>query len=311
MEKDSEEKDSVILKGKSLSMEDIQNRIFTIRGAQVMLDRDLAIQYQVATKALNQAVKRNVRRFPERFMFQLTKEELEDWKSQIVTSNIYTKEEVDALKMSARRCPYAFTEQGVAQLSAVLHSDVAVDASVRIMDAFVAMRRFIKINAGLFQRVERLEHQQLLTNKRIDLVLDKFEEFSPSVTTEQLFQSGCVWDAYMFMCDLIRSAEKRVILVDNFVDERVLTMLDKRNKGVIAEVYTRYYEQMKLDFDKHNQQYEPISYVQLPHAVHDRYLIVDDVVWLLGTSVKDMGRSLCTIIKVGFSAEQILQMVNK
>jgi hypothetical protein len=311
MEKDSEEKDSVILKGKSLSMEDIQNRIFTIRGAQVMLDRDLAIQYQVATKALNQAVKRNVRRFPERFMFQLTKEELEEWKSQIVTSNIYTKEEVDALKMSARRCPYAFTEQGVAQLSAVLHSDVAVDASVRIMDAFVAMRRFIKINAGLFQRVERLEHQQLLTNKRIDLVLDKFEEFSPSVTTEQLFQSGCVWDAYMFMCDLIRSAEKRVILVDNFVDERVLTMLDKRNKGVIAEVYTRYYEQMKLDFDKHNQQYEPISYVQLPHAVHDRYLIVDDVVWLPGTSVKDMGRSLCTIIKVGFSAEQILQMVNK
>jgi hypothetical protein len=311
MEKDSEEKDSVILKGKSLSMEDIQNRIFTIRGAQVMLDRDLAIKYQVATKALNQAVKRNVRRFPERFMFQLTKEELEEWKSQIVTSNIYTKEEVDALKMSARRCPYAFTEQGVAQLSAVLHSDVAVDASVRIMDAFVAMRRFIKINAGLFQRVERLEHQQLLTNKRIDLVLDKFEEFSPSVTTEQLFQSGCVWDAYMFMCDLIRSAEKRVILVDNFVDERVLTMLDKRNKGVIAEVYTRYYEQMKLDFDKHNQQYEPISYVQLPHAVHDRYLIVDDVVWLLGTSVKDMGRSLCTIIKVGFSAEQILQMVNK
>ncbi len=311
MEKDSEEKDSVILKGKSLSMEDIQNRIFTIRGAQVMLDRDLAIQYQVATKALNQAVKRNVRRFPERFMFQLTKEELEEWKSQIVTSNIYTKEEVDALKMSARRCPYAFTEQGVAQLSAVLHSDVAVDASIRIMDAFVAMRRFIKINAGLFQRVERLEHQQLLTNKRIDLVLDKFEEFSPSVTTEQLFQSGCVWDAYMFMCDLIRSAEKRVILVDNFVDERVLTMLDKRNKGVIAEVYTRYYEQMKLDFDKHNQQYEPISYVQLPHAVHDRYLIVDDVVWLLGTSVKDMGRSLCTIIKVGFSAEQILQMVNK
>ena len=209
MEIDSEEKDSVILKGKSLSMEDIQNRIFTIRGAQVMLDRDLAIQYQVATKALNQAVKRNVRRFPERFMFQLTKEELEEWKSQIVTSNIYTKEEVDALKMSARRCPYAFTEQGVAQLSAVLHSDVAVDASVRIMDAFVAMRRFIKINAGLFQRVERLEHQQLLTNKRIDLVLDKFEEFSPSVTTEQLFQSGCVWDAYMFMCDLIRSAEKR------------------------------------------------------------------------------------------------------
>ena len=113
----------------------------------------------------------------------------------------------------------------------------------------------------------------------------------------------------MFVCDLIRSAAKRIILVDNFVDERVLTMLDKRNKGVSAEVHTRYHEQTKLDFDKHNQQYEPISYVQLPHAVHDRYLIVDDDVWLLGTSVKDMGRSLCTIIKVGFTPETVMTMI--
>ena len=124
---------------------------------------------------------------------------------------------------------------------------------------------------------------------------------------ELLIPTGCVWDAYMFVCDLIRSAEKRIILVDNFVDERVLTMLDKRNKGVSAEVHTRYYEQTKLDFDKHNQQYEPISYVQLPHAVHDRYLIVDDDVWLLGTSVKDMGRGLCTIIKVGFTPEEVIE----
>ena len=126
---------------------------------------------------------------------------------------------------------------------------------------------------------------------------------------ELLIPTGCVWDAYVFVCDLIRSAEKRIILVDNFVDERVLTMLDKRNKGVSAEVHTRYYEQTKLDFDKHNQQYEPIGYVQLPHAVHDRYLIVDDDVWLLGTSVKDMGRSLCTIIKVGFTPETVMTMI--
>ena len=299
----------VTIESHTLSVDEIQHRIFTFRGVQVMLDRDLAIQYQVATKALNQAVKRNIRRFPERFMFQLTKEEFENWKSQIVTSNVYSAEEIDALKMGARRCPYVFTEQGVAQLSAVLHSDVAADASVMIMDAFVAMRRFITANAGLFQRVELLEHRQLDTEKKLDVVLDKIEELSPAVTTEQLFQSGCVWDAYMFVCDLIRSAEKRIVLVDNFVDERVLTMLDKRNKGVSAEVHTRYYEQTKLDFDKHNQQYEPINYVQLPHAVHDRYLIVDDSVWLLGTSVKDMGRSLCTIIKVGFSPETVMAMI--
>lgn len=310
MEKDVEENKLAVLEKKMLSMEDIQKRIFTIRGVQVMLDRDLAVQYQVATKVLNQAVKRNIRRFPERFMFQLTKEEFEDWKSQIVTSNIYTKEEIDALKMGARRCPFAFTEQGVSQLSAVLRSDVAIDVSVRIIDAFISMRRFIKANVGLFQRVERLEYQQVLTNKRIDLVLDKIEELSPTVTTEQLFQTGCVWDAYMFVCDLIRSAEKRIILVDNFVDERVLSMLDKRNRGVKAEVHTRYYEQTILDFDKHIQQYETIDYVQLPHAVHDRFLIIDNDVWLLGTSVKDMGRSLCSIIKVGFSVENIMELIN-
>ena len=292
------------------NVETIEKRIFTFRGVQVMLDRDLALLYHVTTGALNQAVKRNIKRFPGRFMFQLTKEEFENWKSQIVISNVYSQDEIASLKMGVRRYPYVFTEQGVAQLSAVLHSEVAVEASVRVMDAFVAMRRFLTANAAMFQRLDILEHKQLETDKKLDIVLDKIEELSPAVTTEQLFQSGCVWDAYMFVCDLIRSAEQRIILVDNFVDERVLTMLDKRGAGVKAEVHTRYTEQIVLDFDKHNRQYAPISYVQLPHAVHDRYLIVDENVWLLGTSVKDMGRSLCTIIKVGFSAEQVLIMIN-
>ena len=155
------------------------------------------------------------------------------------------------------------------------------------------------------ERLARIEDTIDQQQQQLDFVVRGNEK-----PEELLIPTGCVWDSYMFVCDLIRNAEKRIILVDNFVDERVLTMLDKRNKGVTAEVHTRYYEQTKLDFDKHNQQYEPISYLQLPHAVHDRYLIIDDVVWLLGTSVKDMGRSLSTIIKVGFSAEQVLQMVN-
>lgn len=155
------------------------------------------------------------------------------------------------------------------------------------------------------ERLARIEDTIDQQQQQLDFVVRANEK-----PEELLIPSGCVWDAYLFVCDLIRSAERRIILVDNFVDERVLTMLDKRNKGVTAEVHTRYYEQTKLDFDKHNQQYEQICYVQLPHAVHDRYLIIDDAVWLLGTSLKDMGRSLCTIIKVGFSAEQVLQMVN-
>ena len=154
-------------------------------------------------------------------------------------------------------------------------------------------------------RIARIEGALDQQQQQLDFVVRANEK-----PEELLIPTGCVWDAYMFVCDLIRSAEKRIILVDNFVDERVLTMLDKRNKGVSAEVHTRYYEQSKLDFDKHNQQYDPISYVQLPHAVHDRYLIVDDDVWLLGTSVKDMGRSLCTIIKVGFSPEGVMKQVH-
>ena len=153
-------------------------------------------------------------------------------------------------------------------------------------------------------RIARIEGALDQQQKQLDFVVRANEK-----PAELLIPMGCVWDAYMFVCDLIRSAKKRIILVDNFVDERVLTMLDKRNKGVSAEVYTRYYEQTKLDFDKHNQQYEPIDYVQLPHAVHDRYLIIDNDVWLLGTSVKDMGRSLCTIIKVGFTPETVMAMI--
>lgn len=172
-------------------------------------------------------------------------------------------------------------------------------------------------------------HQQALAlqqiNLRIDAQNDRLTRIEDTIDHHQqqldfvvranekpdevLIPSGCVWDAYTFVCDLIRSAEKRLVLIDNFVDERVLTILDKRAAGVEATVHTRYTEQVKLDFEKHNKQYAPIEYVQMPQAVHDRYLIVDDDVWLLGTSVKDMGRGLCTVIKVGFSPEVVTGML--
>ena len=299
----------VIYDNQSVSLAEIQARIFMIRGVQVMLDRDLATLYHVETKALNQAVKRNIRRFPERFMFQLTKDEFENWKSQVVTSNFYSQEEIDALKMGARRCPYAFTEQGVAQLSAVLHSDVAEDASVRIMDAFVAMRRFITANAGLFQRVDAIEQRQMQTEQKLEVVLDKIEELSPAVTTEELFGTGCVWNAYAFLSGLVRRAQRRIILVDNFVDERTLLLLDKRVAGVDCTVYTRFSKQTELDFEKHNEQNTEIKKIQLPLHIHDRYLIVDNEVWLLGASAKDMGHGLCTVIKVDFTPEMVLSLL--
>ena len=284
----------------------IEKRIYTVRNVQVMIDRDLAELYGVENRVLRQAVRRNIEKFPEDFLFKLTGAEANELIAKGVSQSVIPSGyNTGGMQM------FAFTEQGVAMLSSVLKSANAIKISVAIMRAFVTMRRFLTANAGLFQRVDYLEQRQTDTEKKLNVVLDKIEELSPSVTTEQLFQSGCVWDAYMFVCGLIRSAVRRIILVDNFVDERVLTMLDKRNKGVEVTVHTRYTEKVKLDFDKHNQQYEPIGYVQLPHAVHDRYLIIDDDVWLLGTSVKDMGRSLCTIIKVGFSVEEVLKRVRE
>ena len=191
--------------------------------------------------------------------------------------------------------------------SAVLKSPTAIEVSIRVIEAFVSMRRFISQNAGLFQRVEFLERHQRETDLKIEQVLTRMDELSPAPTTEQLFSTGCVWDAYTFVSDLVRSAKERLVLVDPFVDERTLLLLDKRPDGVKCSVHTRYKEQVELDFQKHNQQCTPIEKVQLSHAVHDRYLIVDNQVWLLGASVKDMGRGLCTVIQLGFSPEDVLE----
>lgn len=293
----------VLHDSRTVTLAEIQARIFMIRGVQVMLDRDLAVFYKVETAKLNRQVKRNIGRFPEDFMFQLTKKEWESLKCQFGISNVRGGDR--------RALPYVFTEQGVSQLSGVLHNALAEDISVKIMRAFVAMRRFITANAGLFQRVGVLEQKQIETDKKLDLVLDKIEELSPAVTTEELFGTGCVWDAYSFLSSLVRHAQQRIILIDNFVDERTLLLLDKRASGVECTVHTRFSKQMELDFAKHNEQNAEIKKIQLPLHIHDRYLIIDDEVWLLGASAKDMGHGLCTIIKVDFTPEMVLSFLKE
>lgn len=286
----------------------IERVIYTFRGVQVMLDRDLAKMYNVETKVLNQAVKRNSGRFPERFMFQLSKEEFDNWKSQIVTSNMMSQSEIESFKMAVRRAPYAFTEQGVAQLSAVLKSDTAIEVSIRIMDAFVAMRRFISTNAEMFQRIERLESHQTSTDEKVEHIMKRMDELAPAITPEQIFATGCVWDAWDYVSQLVRSAKQRIVLIDNFVDERVLTLLTKRAAGVSATIHSRYTQQFKLDLEKHNEQYEPIEFIQIPHKSHDRFLFIDDDVYLLGTSIKDMGTSLCAITRMETTADIVMQL---
>ena len=284
--------------------EEIRSRIVTFRGIPVLMDADIALLYNVKTIVLNQAVKRNEKRFPERYRFQLTEEE----KKQLITNC----DRFANLKHSSY-LPFAFTEQGVTQLSAILRSDVAVEMSIRINDAFHAMRHFLVANAGIFQRLDSVERSLIEykadTDNKIEQILQRMDEQEPPMLPEQLFATGCVWDAYAYVCDLVRSAKGRIVLIDNFVDDRVLKILDKRSAGVSATVHTRYTEQFELDLAKHNEQCAPIERVQLPMHIHDRFLIVDSDVYLLGASVKDMGKGLCAITKVGFTAEQVLGLV--
>ena len=212
-------------------IEGIKELIFTVRGVQVMMDRDLARLYQVETRVLNQAVKRNVNRFPERFMFQLTEDEWDNLKSQIVISNMSSQFVTTSLeKRPNSALPFVFTEQGVTQLSAVLRSYVAVEMSIRINDAFHAMRHFLVANAGIFQRLDNVERGLLEykheTDAKFDVILDRMEALEPTMLPEQLFATGCVWDAYSYVCDLVRSATRRIVLIDNFVDDRTLKILE-------------------------------------------------------------------------------------
>ena len=250
-----------------------------------MIDRDLAQLYGVETKRLNEQVKRNIERFPDDFMFQLGKEDVEILKSQNATSSWG----------GDRRLPYAFTEQGIAMLSSVLKSQTAVDVNIRIMRAFVSMRRFIATNAQLFQRLETIEYHQLemkqhqeVTDKRIDEVFKRLDANIPPI--QGIFYDGQVFDAYRFVSDLMRKAKRSIVLIDNYVDDTVLTLLDKRENGVTATIYTqRISNQFQLDVDRHNAQYPPIEIKQFNKA-HDRFLLIDDEVYHIGASIKDLGK---------------------
>ena len=264
---------------------DIQPMIRVIRGQQVIIDRDLALLYGVETKRLNEQVKRNIERFPDDFMFQLNKEEVEILKSQNATSSWG----------GDRRLPYAFTEQGIAMLSSVLKSQTAVEVNIRIMRAFVSMRRFIATNAQLFQRLETIEYHQLemkqhqeVTDKRIDEVFRRLDANIPPM--QGIFYDGQVFDAYRFVSDLMRKAKRSIILIDNYVDDTVLTLLDKRGNGVTATIYTQRISNLfQLDVDRHNAQYSPIEIKQFNKA-HDRFLLIDDEVYHIGASIKDLGK---------------------
>lgn len=272
-------------------LENIENLILNIRGKQVMLDRDLARLYGVETKRLNEAVKRNIERFPERFMFQLA----DDEKNKVVAICDHLKE----LRFSYQN-PYAFTEQGVSMLSAVLKSETAINISIKIMDAFVAMRHALLENHQLFNRIESLEYHHLLMIERQKKADSQIETIFKALSKyelpkENIFYNNQVYDAHILMTNFIKQAKNRIVVIDNYVDDSVLTLLSKRKTGVSAEIYTyKVSQQFSLDLARHHTQYPQVT-VHVNKSCHDRFLIIDALVYHIGASIKDLGQKLCAV----------------
>ena len=286
----------------------IENLILDIRGQQVMLDRDLANLYGVDTKVLNQAVKRNIERFPVRFRFQLS--DLE--RDKLVTN-------CDRLQMlkHSNVNPFVFTEQGVAMLSTVLRSKTAINVSIQIMDAFTAMRQFIASNAQIFQRLDVMEQNQLAlaahqteTDHKLEEVFRRLD--SGNVQPHQgIFYDGQIFDAYTFINDRIREATTHIILIDNYIDDSVLTILSKRADKVAATIYTKKTTaQLQLDIQKHNAQYTPIDIIAFDRS-HDRFLCIDETVYHLGASIKDLGKKWFAFNRMEMLTSELLQKMHK
>ena len=290
----------------------VEKMIRVVRGKQVLLDRDIATLYGVETRAINQAVKRNMERFPERNCFQLTELEFSNWKSQIVMSN--------SEKMGLRKMPFAFTEQGVAMLSAVLRTKTAIKVSLAIMDAFVQLRHLMMGNGGLVNRLSNVEAKDLEQDSRLtghdEHLLDhdrKFDELFEAMDRGELKSKGIFYesqefDAYAFACGLIRQAHKRIVLVDNYVDETTLLMMLKRKKGVSVTIYT--YDKSKifeLDLQKYNAQYVDSPITIHPNTnTHDRFLFIDETSYHFGASLKDLGKKMFFFSKEDFTLDEVL-----
>ena len=276
-----------------ISQKHIESQIFTIRGLQVMIDRDLAEMYQVETKVLNQAVKRNSERFPIQFRFQLTENE----KTELVT----ICDRFDSLKHSSSN-PNVFTEQGVAMLSAVLRSKIAVQISIQIINAFVEMRKFIANHYGLLQRMEGIERKQIETDQKIEQVFKALESKN-AIPNQGVFFDGQVFDAYELASKIIRSAKNSIVLIDNYIDESTLTHLSKKTKAVKVLLLTKTMSnQLTLDVKKANEQYGNFD-IRVFANSHDRFIIIDNSdVYHVGASLKDLGKKWFAFSKMDKSS---------
>lgn len=317
-------------------LESIENLIHVIRGKQVMLDRDIARLYGVETKRLNQQVQRNLERFPGDFMFKLTKDETEllrsqfatldddsgNLKSQIATSSddflrsqFATLEKIDMRGKHAKFLPYAFTENGVAMLSSVLRSQQAININIQVMRAFNAMRHFIASNAQAFQRLEIIERNQLALNVHLAENDKKFEEVfrrldeGAATPKEAIFFEGEFFEARVLLEKLIKTATKRVIIIDGYIDAETFDMLDVRAKGVTADIYSDGEHKSLRDMHNAGKGKQPVNTHKWSKSSHDRWVIIDDTLYHCGHSVKDLGKKLSAIMKMDWNPEVVLKEV--
>ncbi|MDO8896614.1 MAG: ORF6N domain-containing protein [Bacteroidales bacterium] len=282
---------------------EVNSLIYTVRGIQVMLDSDLADLFEVETKVFNQAVKRNSNRFPDNFRFQLTKDEFNILRSQIVTLEIegdkrnLRSQDVTSSEHGGRRyLPYAFTEQGVAMLTGIIRSDIAIEMSIKVMNAFVEMRKFISSNALLLSRIDTIEIRQLIDKKASD---EKFEEIFNALEEkretpkEKIFYDGQIYDAYSFIIGLIETAKTDIVLIDNYLDISVLDMLSKKQDNVMVRLITNIKTSLlQTDIQKFNQQY-PLLSIDFSDKIHDRFLLIDQTrLYHIGASLKDLGKKM-------------------
>ena len=281
-----------------INRSELEKRIFTIRGKQVMIDSHLSELFKVEVKVLNQGVKRNLDRFPNSFRFQLNKHEFEILRSQIVTSS---------MEHGGRRYfPFVYTEQGVAMLSAILRSDIAIKTSIQIMEAFVEMRKIISENSLFDQRLNKLERNQ------IDSEI-KFEEIFKALENKNLkpdkgiFFDGEIFDAYTFVSEIIRKADNSIILIDNYIDDSILTLFSKKRENVKITIYTKEIsKQLQLDITKFNAQYPTIEAKILKDS-HDRFLIIDETeLYHIGASLKDLAKKWFAFSKMDSESWKIL-----
>ena len=286
-------------------VEEIKQKIYTIRGKQVILDSDAARIYHCETKYVNRVVKRNIERFPEDFCFQLTEEEYDSLRCQFVTLKNQGRGQ------HRKYLPYAFTEHGIAMLSVLIDSEIAVKVSVNIMKAFIEMRKFLINNGQVFERLTNVEYKLLEHDKKFE---ELFNQFQIKGNIEQkVFFDGQVYDAFSMMVDLIKKAENEIILIDNYVDIDTLNILSKKNEKVNIEIYTKKETKLNLkDINKFNTQYPKLE-VKYTDKFHDRFLILDrKYIYHIGASLKDLGKKCfgITLIKYDAIIEDILSKVN-